>query len=82
VYAIETEYSPNGDLMVEFEKEWGFPFWERSRDNPWSRDMDRIFMNLCVVDSWNYDIYQTVKDSNGKLGAGGGKALQPWLPGF
>lgn len=51
VYAIITEWSPNGRFSEEFKKNWGFSFAQSSKNTPWSRDMDRIFLNLHVVDN-------------------------------
>ncbi len=49
VYAIVTEWGPEGRVKDEFEKAWGFRIDPDSKDTPWSRDMDRIFLNLHVV---------------------------------
>jgi len=80
VYAIETEQSPDGDVVSEFQKNWGFTIDPSSKNTPWGRDMDRIFTNLSVVNNWNQNLYNQVVSSNGTLGAGGGKPLQPWAP--
>lgn len=69
VYAIITEWSPDGRFTDEFEKNWGFPFDIGSKDTPWGRDMDRIFTNLYVVDN-------NGPDSKG----GGGEPLAPPAP--
>eukprot|EP01113_Clastostelium_recurvatum_P021429 TRINITY_DN2539_c0_g2_i2.p1 TRINITY_DN2539_c0_g2~~TRINITY_DN2539_c0_g2_i2.p1 ORF type:complete len:183 (-),score=36.15 TRINITY_DN2539_c0_g2_i2:82-630(-) len=78
-YSIETETGPVGAVEDEFMKVWGFPFTERSKDTPWSRDIDRIVLALHVVDSWDEDTYMRVKQSNGTEGAGGGIPRQPWI---
>gem|GEM_PF-1730004 len=49
VYALVTEWGPAGRVTEEFKRVWGFDINPRRRDNPWSRDMDRIFTNLHVV---------------------------------
>lgn len=49
VYAIVTEWGPNGRFTEEFEKNWGFPMTTKNKDTPWSRDMDKIFLNLHIV---------------------------------
>ncbi len=49
VYSIGTEWGPDGRVKDEFEKAWGFKMDPDSKDTPWSRDMDRIFLNLYVV---------------------------------
>ncbi len=51
VYAIETEWSPDGRFTQEFLKNWGFSFAQSNKNTPWSRDIDRIFLNLHVVDN-------------------------------
>ena len=49
VYAIVTEWGPDGRVTDEFEKKWGFSMKQTSKETPWSRDMDKIFMNLHIV---------------------------------
>lgn len=51
VYAIETEWSPEGRFTQEFLKNWGFSFAQSNKNTPWGRDIDRIFLNLHVVDN-------------------------------
>ena len=51
VYCLATEWSPNGRVVDEFEKAWGFKIDPIERKNAWSRDMDKIFMALNVVDN-------------------------------
>ncbi len=51
VYALITEWSPGGRVLDEFEEAWGFSLKEREKDTPWGRDMDRIFLNLHVIDN-------------------------------
>ncbi len=51
VYGIITEWSPAGRVADEFEQAWGFSIHPAGKDNPWARDMDRIFLNLHVVDN-------------------------------
>lgn len=46
-----TEWGPAGRFTDDFEKNWGFPIAQSSKDTPWSRDMDRIFLNLHVVEN-------------------------------
>jgi hypothetical protein len=83
VYALSTEFSPqHGWLEDEFQQAWGFPIDPSSRNNPWSRDMDRIFLALDVVDNWNKAAWTVVRESNGLLGAGGGLPRVPWAPDF
>lgn len=71
VYALITEWSPEGRFVDEFHKNWGFSFKESSKNTPWGRDMDRIFLNLHVV------------DNNGPNSIGGGGELRmPAAPDF
>ncbi|HYW97374.1 MAG TPA: hypothetical protein VE870_17410 [Bacteroidales bacterium] len=51
VYAIATEWSPSGRFTDKFQKNWGFPMTEPGKNTPWARDMDRIFLNLYVVNN-------------------------------
>ncbi|MCD7972879.1 MAG: T9SS type A sorting domain-containing protein [Candidatus Azobacteroides sp.] len=51
VYSIIVEWGLDGRFSEEFEKNWGFSINPPLKSNPWSRDMDRIFMNLHVVDN-------------------------------
>lgn len=71
VYAMITEWSPEGRFMDEFEKNWGFPFNISDKSTPWARDMDRIFLNLHVVDN----------NSPESIG-GGGSPRVPLAPAF
>lgn len=71
VYAIETEWGPEGRVVDEFADTWGFPFHESSKNTPWSRDMDQIFTNLYVVDN----------NSPDSIG-GGGTTRAPLAPPF
>ena len=61
VYAIVTEWGPDGRVTDEFEKKWGFSMKQSSKETPWSRDMDKIFMNLHIV----------VNNSSLSIGGGG-----------
>ena len=71
VYAILTEWSPDGRFNDLFKKNWGFSLKESNKDTPWARDMDRIFLNLHVVDN----------NSSSNIG-GGGKPRMPLAPAF
>jgi hypothetical protein len=51
VYAIVTEWGPIGRVKDEFKEVWGFEMNPADRNQPWSRDMDRIFLNLHVVNN-------------------------------
>jgi hypothetical protein len=69
VYAIVTEWGPDGRVSEEFEKKWGFPMTIKEKDTPWGRDMDKIFLNLHIV----------VNNSLESIG-GGGKYRVPLAP--
>lgn len=71
VYAIITEWGPQGRFTDQFEKDWGFSMIQESKNNPWARDMDRIFLNLHVVDN----------NSGSSIG-GGGQPLMLLAPDF
>lgn len=71
VYAIVTEWSPDGNFADEFRRNWGFSFSTSNKNTPWGRDMDRIFLNLYVVDN-------NGPDSIG----GGGIPVMPLAPDF
>jgi hypothetical protein len=71
VYAIITEWSPEGRFKEEFRKNWGFSINPGSKNTAWARDMDRIFLNLHVVDN-------NMEDRIG----GGGEPRVPLAPDF
>jgi hypothetical protein len=71
VYAIITEWGPDGRFTDQFEEDWGFSMKQVSKNTPWARDMDRIFLNLHVVNN---------NSENSK--GGGGKPLMPLAPEF
>ncbi|MFZ4620320.1 MAG: hypothetical protein ACOYNS_07165, partial [Bacteroidota bacterium] len=71
VYAVETEWSPDGRFIKDFEKQWGFPFITYSKTNAWARDMDKIFLNLYVVENNSVDSV-----------GGGGIPRMPLAPDF
>ena len=66
VYAVETEQGPTGTVVDEFQSARGFSMTPTSRDNAWSRDMDRIFGALAVINN----------NRAGSVG-GGGTPRQP-----
>ena len=70
VYAIITEWGPDGRFSEEFEKNWGFSP-QQSMDTPWGRDMLKIFANLHVV----------VNNAPDRIG-GGGTPRVPLAPDF
>lgn len=69
VYAIISEWGPDGRLSDDFEKKWGFPMSTKEKNTAWSRDMDKIFLNLHIV----------VNNSPESIG-GGGKPRVPLAP--
>ena len=69
VYAIVTEWGPEGRVTDEFEKKWDFPMTIKEKNTPWGRDMDKIFLNLHIV----------VNNSPKSIG-GGGKPRVPLAP--
>ena len=69
VYAIITEWGPDGRFMDEFEKNWGFPMVDFSASSPWKQDMDKIFSNLHVV-----------TNNTAETPGGGGTPRQPLAP--
>lgn len=71
VYAIMTEWGPEGRFDDEFKNNWGFSMKAEDKNSPWARDMDRLFMNLHVVDN----------NSPTSVG-GGGQPLAPLAPPF
>lgn len=50
VLAIETEFSPEGRVIEEFKKQWGFDF-ESDKNTSWNRDINKILNALQVVDN-------------------------------
>ncbi len=69
VYALLAESGPDGSVVDEFEKTWGFTMTPPSTLTPWARDMQRIYTNLYVV------------DNNGPTAiGGGGEPRQPLAP--
>lgn len=71
VYAIMTEWSPEGRFDDQFKANWGFSMKVTKKNTPWARDMDRLFLNLHVVDN-----------NSASTKGGGGKPLVPMAPPF
>src|SRR6059036_1167256 len=82
VYAIETEFSPQGRVEDEFSAAWGFQINAATKGVPWARDMDRLFGALNVVDNWDEAQWLSVSASNGAQGVGGGTPRVGWAPEF
>src|SRR3989442_3972123 len=72
VYAIETEFGPQGRVEDEFQTAWGFSINAATKGVPWARDMDRLFGALNVVDNWDESQWLSVSASNGVQGVGCG----------
>lgn len=51
VFAIVTEWGPDGRVTEQFERDWGFSFVTFDRETAWAKDMQLIFENLHVVDN-------------------------------
>lgn len=49
-FQIATEWSPDGRVVDEFKKVWGYPFsLHRQPGHPWWQDIETIFTNLHVI---------------------------------
>jgi len=82
VYALETEFGPQGRVEDQFNTAWGFPINAASKTVPWARDMDRLFGALNVIDNWDETQWLSVSASNGTQGVGGGAPRVGWAPEF
>src|SRR5881628_2954194 len=82
VYAIATEFSPQGRVEDEFSSAWGFSINAATKGVPWARDMERLFGALNVVDNWDESQWTSVSASNGAQGVGGGAPRVGWAPEF
>src|SRR3989454_322125 len=82
VYAIETEFGPQGRVEDEFQTAWGFSINAATKGVPWARDMDRLFGALNVVDNWDESQWLSVSASNGVQGVGGGTPKVGWASEF
>jgi len=54
VYAIETEWGPNGRFRDIFKSEWGFDFvvsMSQATSTPWGRDIVKIYKALHIVNN-------------------------------
>src|SRR2546426_322282 len=82
VYAIETEFGPQGRVEDEFQTAWGFSINAATKGVPWARDMDGLFGALNVVDNWDESQWLSVSASNGVQGVGGGTPRVGLAPEF
>src|SRR5256886_3942749 len=82
IYNFVPERSPAGSVQDEFNKVWGYSLNAGVGANGWARDLDKIFTNLYVVDSWDKATWLTVSASNGTVGVGLGIPRVPWAPEF
>jgi len=70
VFSIETEVSPAGSVVTQFQQTWGYPFQAPAGSGtPWSHDINLILAQLAVV----------ANNSPVTIG-GGGAPLQPLPP--
>ena len=67
-YGLAVERSPQGNVLDNFEKDWGFG-WKQKAGHPWEQDMRLIFDSLQVVDN----------NAPNTIG-GGGKPRAPLAP--
>jgi len=51
VWAIPTEKGSEGSVLSEFSSVWGYPFVNKDKNHPWSKDMQNILLSLHVVDN-------------------------------
>jgi hypothetical protein len=51
VYALCTEHSPDGKVIDEFKRVWGYDFAGTGTNTGWKRDYRKIIQNLHVVDN-------------------------------
>jgi hypothetical protein len=82
IYNFVTERSPKGAVQDEFQSVWGYSLNTGVGANGWARDLDKIFTNLYVVDSWDASVWSTVSASGGSLGVGLGAPHVAWAPDF
>ncbi|NRB48342.1 MAG: T9SS type A sorting domain-containing protein, partial [Saprospiraceae bacterium] len=71
VFAVATEWSPEGRVIDEFEEVWGYDMETNNKEHPWAQDMASVFTALQVVDN----------NSQDNIG-GGGTPRQPLAPPF
>lgn len=71
VYAIAVETGPDGKFLDQFQQDWGFAIKISSKNTPWGRDMDRLFLALAAVDN-----------NTATSVGGGGTPRQPLAPPF
>ncbi len=64
-----------GDIV---KSRWGYGFG----DNPLSGDLFKLINRLNVVTNWDEAGFNSVKDSNGAQGVGGGAPRVSWAPDF
>ena len=70
VFSIETEDSPSGSVVNQFQQTWGYAFQAPAGSGtPWSHDINLILANLSVV----------ANNGPASIG-GGGSPLQPLAP--
>jgi hypothetical protein len=70
-WSIISEFGPDGRYIDEFAKKWGMNFETLNDDSGWTRDLNKIYNSLHVVDN----------NGPNSIG-GGGKPRQPLAPEF
>lgn len=71
MYAIVTEWGPDGRVEEEVKGHWGFGISQESKETDFSKDMDRIFLALHVI----------ANNGPNSIG-GGGQRRAPLAPPF
>ncbi|MBX2870971.1 MAG: T9SS type A sorting domain-containing protein [Saprospiraceae bacterium] len=51
VFALATEWSPEGRVTDEFKETWGYDMETNDEEHPWAEDMTLLFSALQVVDN-------------------------------
>jgi len=77
------EVGPAGSAVAAFQSHFGYELLGKpwcGSSTAWTRDVDKIYTRLAVVDNWDFDTYTRVAASNGTEGAGGGAPLTNWAP--
>lgn len=66
---LATEWSPEGRVLDEFEKTWGFPYVMKDLNHPWSQDHKRMLESLYLI-----------QNNSPERTGGGGVLRRPLLP--
>lgn len=68
---IVVEEGPDGYVAADFEKDYGYSMTTTDKNNPWFKDMMKLYPHLCIV----------ANNAPGSIG-GGGTPLSPLAPPF